>query len=158
MHDWVVALFIRVLSLPRASVHWLVQCTLDCHWNTTGWPSVHWYTTGWPGEYLQGTQEHNWKNLIETAPHWYATGKTLTIAAYTRTPLAGLEYPTHTHAPMIKQRSIFDSLKWQDGGTPNSKWTGLCKFSFHFQLTALQCIPVLLFKRVSTSTSLSAWF
>ena len=61
--------------LPWASVHWLVQCTLECHWNVTGWPSVHWNTTGWPSEYLQGTLEHHWKNLVETAPHWNATGE-----------------------------------------------------------------------------------
>ena len=36
------------------------------------------------------------------------------------------------------------------------KWTGLCKFSFYLEFTALQCIPVLLFKRESTSTSLCA--
>ena len=34
--------------LPWASVHWLVQCTLECHWNATGWPSVHWDPTGTP--------------------------------------------------------------------------------------------------------------
>ena len=45
------------------------------HWNATGWPSVHWDTTGPPSEYLQGTLEHNWKNLVETAPHWNATGE-----------------------------------------------------------------------------------
>ena len=61
--------------LPWASVHWLVQCTLECHWNATGWPSVHWDTTGPPSEYLQGTLEHHWKNLVETAPHWNATGE-----------------------------------------------------------------------------------
>ena len=53
--------------IPWASVHWLVQCTLECHWNATGWPSVHWDTTGPPSEYLQGTLEHHWKNLVETA-------------------------------------------------------------------------------------------
>ena len=38
--------FVATLPLPWASVHWLVQCTLECHWNATGWPSVHWNTTG----------------------------------------------------------------------------------------------------------------
>ena len=33
----------------------------------TGWSSVHWDTTGRPSEYLQGTLEHHWKNLVETA-------------------------------------------------------------------------------------------
>ena len=46
------------------------------HWNATGWPSVHWDTTGRPSKYLQGTLEHHWKNLVETAPHWNATGDT----------------------------------------------------------------------------------
>ena len=63
--------------LPWSSVHRLVQCTLECHWNATGSPSVHWDTTGPPSEYLQGTLEHHWKNLVETAPHWNATGETL---------------------------------------------------------------------------------
>ena len=36
------------------------------------------------------TLEHHWKNLVETAPHLTATGETLTIAAYTGTPLEGL--------------------------------------------------------------------
>ena len=64
--------------LPRASVHWLVQCTLQCHWSVTGWPSVHWDTTGPPSEYLQATLEHHWKNVhvVETALHWNATGET----------------------------------------------------------------------------------
>ena len=60
--------------LPWASAHWLVQCTLECHWNATGWPSVHWDTTGPPSEYVQGTLEYHWKNLVETDPHWNATG------------------------------------------------------------------------------------
>ena len=34
--------------------------------------------------------EHHWKNLVESAPHWDATGETLTVAAYTGTPLEGL--------------------------------------------------------------------
>ena len=69
------------IPLPWASVHWLVKCTLECHWNATGWPSVHWDTTGRRREYLQGALVHQWKNLVETAPHCNATGVTLT--AYT---------------------------------------------------------------------------
>ena len=64
------------LPLPWASVHWLVQCTLEYHLNATDWPSVHSDTTGRPSEYLQGTLEHDLKNLVETAPHWNATGET----------------------------------------------------------------------------------
>ena len=72
--------------LPWASVHWLVQCTLECQWDATGWPSVHWDTTGPPSEYLQATLEHYWKNLVESAPHWDATGKTLNFEAYCDSP------------------------------------------------------------------------
>ena len=42
--------------------HWMTQCTLGYHWA--------------PSEYLQGTLEHHWKNLVETAPHWNATAET----------------------------------------------------------------------------------
>ena len=61
-------------TYPWASVHRLVQCTLECHWNATAWPSVHWDTTGRPSDYLQGTLEHNWKKLSWNSPtlecHW----------------------------------------------------------------------------------------
>ena len=36
------------------------------------------------------------------------------------------------------QSSIHASLKWQDGGTPVSKWTGLCIFSLYLEFTDLQ--------------------
>ena len=58
----------------------LSQCTLAGP-VYTGMPladpvSVHWDTTGRPSKYLQGTLEHRWKNLVETAPHWNATRET----------------------------------------------------------------------------------
>ena len=58
------------------------------------------------------------------------------------------------------QSSIHASLKWQDGGTPVGKWTGLCIFSLYLEYTALQWIPVLLLTHVSTSTSFCAclWY
>ena len=61
-----------IMSIPLiwANVHWLVQ-----H-NANGWPCVHWETIGQPSEYLQGTLEHQWKNLFETALHWNATRET----------------------------------------------------------------------------------
>ena len=59
--DYHMLLLFEWYPLPWASVHWLVQCTLECHWNATGWPIVHWNTTGRPSEYLQGTLEHHWK-------------------------------------------------------------------------------------------------
>ena len=70
-------------SLPLASVPWLVQCTLECHWNN----SVHEDATGRPSDHFQGTLEHHWRNVVETAPNWDATGETLAIAAYTGTSL-----------------------------------------------------------------------
>ena len=106
----------RYVPLPWASVHWLVQCTLECHWNATGWPSVHWDTTGPSSEYLQGTLEHHrkknnwnsptlechWRNLVESGTHMDATGETLTFAAYTGTPLEGLWQPTHAPTHIVK--------------------------------------------------------
>ena len=64
--------------------------------------------------------------------------------------------PPHTHTHRYMQGSIHPSLKWQDGGTTSCMWTDVCKFSFYLGFTALQCIPVLLFKHVSTSTSFCA--
>ena len=122
--------------------HLLTQCTLGYHWATqrvlAGYTRLN--TTG---------------KKVETAPHRNATGETLTIAAYTGTPL-GLQQSTNIQAHIVKQNSIHASLKWQDGGTTISKWAALCKFSFYFEFTALQWIPVLFFKRVSTSTLLCA--
>ena len=58
------------------------------------------------------------------------------------------------------QSSIHASLKWQDGRTPVSKWTGLCIFSLYLEFTALQWMPVLLLTNVSTSTLFCAclWY
>ena len=58
------------------------------------------------------------------------------------------------------QSSIHASLKWQDGGTPVSKWTGLCIFSLYLEFNALQCMPVMLLTHVSISTLLYAcrWY
>ena len=46
------------------------------HWNATGMPLIDPVYTGQPNECLQGTLEHHLKNLVETAPHWNATGET----------------------------------------------------------------------------------
>ena len=133
--------------------------------DASGWSCVHWDITGRPSDYVQGkigteleklcwnspTLECHRRNLFETAPHWDATGEFITFAAYTGTPLKGLSQPTH--AP-TKQISIHASLKWQEGWTPISKWTGLCEFSLYLEFTALQWIPVLLLTHVSNSTSL----
>ena len=119
----------KVAPLPWASVHWLVQCTLECHWNATGWLTVHCDTTGRPNEYLQHTPleklrwnlptlEYHWRNSDFCSLHWNITGG-------------------NTQVHIVLQSSIHASLKLQDGGTPSSKWIGLCKFSFYFEFTAL---------------------
>ena len=95
--------------IPWASVHWLVQCTLECHWLTQCTLEYHWATqrilagyTGTPLEKLSWNSpklECHWRNSVESAPHWEATGET-NFAAYTGTPLEGLWQPTHapTHS------------------------------------------------------------
>ena len=140
----------------------LSQCTLAGP-VYTGMPLVDPVYTGIPLEklsWIRPTLECHWRNLVESAPHWDATGETLTFAAYTRTPLEGLWQPTHTPTHLSMQSSIHASLKWQDGGTPVSKWTGICIFSLYLEFTALQWMPVLLLTHVSTSTLLCAclWF
>ena len=77
--------------------HWLTQCTMEYHWATERILAGY---TGTPLEKLSWnspTLECHWRNLVESAPHWDATGETLTFAAYTGTPLEGLWQ--HTHAP-----------------------------------------------------------
>ena len=107
MHD------IQLLHpLPWVSVHWLVQCTLECHWLTQCTLGYHWATqripagyTGTPPEKLSWnspTLEWHWKNLVKSAPHWDATGETLTFAGYTGTPLEGLWQPTHAPTHIVK--------------------------------------------------------
>ena len=98
--------------LPWASVHWLVQCTLECHWLTQCTLGYHWATqrilagcTGTPLEKLiwnSPTLECHWRNLVESGPHWDATGETLTFAGYTGTPLEGLWHPTHAPTHIVK--------------------------------------------------------
>ena len=98
--------------LPWASVHWLVQCTLECHWMTQCTLGYHWATqrilagyTGTPLEKLSWnspTLECHWRNLVESDPHWDATGETLTFAAYTGTPLEGLWQPAHALTHIVK--------------------------------------------------------
>ena len=107
---------IHTLTMSQCA-HWLVQCTLECHWNATGWPSVHCDTTGWPSEYLQGTLEHHWKNLVETAHNEMPLEK-LTFAAYTETPLEGLWQPTQAPTPIVKHAQKhpyqFEMTRWRD--------------------------------------------
>ena len=106
------------LPLPWASVHWLVQCRLECHWLTQCTLGYHWATqrilAGCTGTALEKlswnspTLECHWRNLVESTPHWDATGETLTFAAYTGTPLEGLWQPTHarTHSEACRVASM----------------------------------------------------
>ena len=90
-------------------------------------------------------------------------GDPANVAGYTGTPLEKRSW----NCPTLEchwRNSDHGSLLWNTtGGTVtahkhtwdlSSKWIGLCKFSFNLEFTALQWISVLLFKRVSTSTSL----
>ena len=89
--------------------------------------------------YIGMPLECHWLTQCTLGYHW-ATQQIL--ARYTGTPL--------------------EKFSWnrQDGGTPVSKWTGLCIFSLYLEFTALRWIPVLLLTHGSTSTSLYAclWY
>ena len=110
--------------------------TCRVHWNTTGKTMFKQPHTGMPLGKLswnRPTLECHWRNCNFCSLHWNTTGGIVT--AHTR--------PAH----IAKQSSIHASLKWQDGGTPISKWTGLCKFSLYFKFIALQWVPVVLLTR-----------
>ena len=139
--------------------HWLTQCTLGYHWATQRILAGY---TGTPLEKLSWnspTLECHWINLVESAPHWDVTGELLhpTLEHHWR----DCDSPhTPRHIKLSMQSSIHASLKWQDGGTPVSKWTGLCIFNLYLEFTTLRWIPVLLLTHVITSTSCSAclWY
>ena len=113
-------------------VHWkdnIWNClTLECHWRNVNIFRLHWNTTG-KNSWNCPTLGCHWRNFCSL--HWNTTGGTVVA-------------PTHAQAHIVKQNSIHASLRWQDGEAPISKWTGLCKFSFYLEFTALQWIPVLL--------------
>ena len=74
----------------------LSQCTLEHQRILAGY-------TGTPLEKLSWnspTMECHWRNLVESTPHWDATGET--FAAYTGTPLEGLWQPTHAPTHIVK--------------------------------------------------------
>ena len=113
----------------------------------TGWSNVPWKATGMP--------------LVDPVYTGITLGDLANTAGYTKTPLEKLSWncptlechwrntiggtvtSTCTQAQIVKQSSIHASLKWQDGGTSSSKWTGLCKFTFYLEFTALQWISVI---------------
>ena len=136
--------------------HWLTMCTLGYHWAAQRKLARYTGTQLEKLTWKNPTLECHWRNLVQTAPHWGATGNTLTLQPTLEHHWRECNGP-HTHqAHIVKQNSIHASLKWQDGGTPISKWTGLCKFSFYLEFTALQWIALLLLKHVSTSPWLCA--
>ena len=114
--------WLRVRVPSILSVHILSQCTLagpvytgmplECNWLNQCKREYYWATqrilagyTGTPLEKLSWnspTLECHWRNLVESAPHWEATGETLTFVAYTRTPLEGLWQPTHAPTHIVK--------------------------------------------------------
>ena len=98
--------------------HWLIQCTLGNHWATQ---RIFAGYTGTPLEKLSWnspTLECHWRNLVESAPHWDATGETLTFAAYAGTPLEGLWQPTHAPTHIVKHAEKhpcqFEMTRWRD--------------------------------------------
>ena len=90
------------------------------HWLDQCILEFHWNATWWPSVHWDTTRRP-WM------VHWNTTGKY-----------------THNTGTCSWADSIHASLKWQDGGTPIGKWTGLCIFSFYLEFTALQGIPILL--------------
>ena len=112
---------------------------------------VHWNITGEKLSWNCPTLECNWRDSNFCGLQRNATGGTVTAPA---PRLPHIHTHAHTQTHIVKQSSIRASLKWQDGGTPISKWTDLCKFSFYLEFTVLQWIPILLLKHVSTSKSL----
>ena len=98
----------------------LSQCTLAGP-VYTGMPLVDPVYTGIPLEKLSWnspTLESHLRNLFESAPHWDATGETLTSAAYTGTPLEGLWQPTHAPTHIVKHAEYhprqFEMTRWRD--------------------------------------------
>ena len=74
--------------------------------------------------------------------HWNTTGGTITA--------------TYTQAHIVKQSSIHSNLKWQDDGHQAASGQVSVNSAFYLEFTVLQYIPLLLFKRVSTSTPICA--
>ena len=93
--------------------HWLTQCTLG-YWATQRILAGY---TGTPLEKLSWnnpTLECHWRNLVESAPQWDASGETLNFAAYTGTPLEGLWQPTHAPTQIVKHTCQFEMTRGRD--------------------------------------------
>ena len=73
----------------------------SAHWNAIRMPLVDPVYTGitlGDPSYTCRVHQNTTGKTVENALHWNAIGETLTIAAYTETPLVGLQQPTHTQA------------------------------------------------------------
>ena len=135
-------------TLSDASTQWcpsgdpVLICIIGTHWKATGRPlEARWLPTIISPVAFQCTLGSKFQ------AHWIATG-----------------LPLQDHWLSVRDTtwgrwgSIHASLKWQDGGTSNNKWGGLCKFGFYLEFTALLCVTGLRFKRVRNSTLFSACF
>ena len=114
IHGWVLIHGTNaVLTLSRCTLagpvytgmsmecHWLTQCTLGYHWATQRILPGY---TGTPLEKLSWnspTLECHLRDLVESTPHWDATGGILTFAAYTGAPQEGLWQPTHAPTHIV---------------------------------------------------------
>ena len=135
----------------------------------TGWSIVHWNTTGmsWFDQVYTVMPLVDPVNTFRV--HWNTTAKIIWNCPPLECHLRNSDYCSlhwnttegtvtapHTQKHIVKHSSFHASLKWQNRGTPSSNWTGLCKFSFYLEFTALRRIPVLFFKCVNASTPLCA--
>ena len=98
----VLSLTLSQCTLATLECHWLTQWTLGYHLATQRIPAGY---IGTPLEKLSWnspTLECHWRNLVESAPHWDATGEILTFAVYTGSPLEGLWQPTQAPTHIVK--------------------------------------------------------
>ena len=90
--------------LPWASLHWRVQCTLECHWVTHCILTYHWVTP-------QVLEQH-WKNLVETAPHYNTTRETDYCSLHWNT-IRDSNSP-HTHPGKYNLAELASMPGWTD--------------------------------------------
>ena len=135
------------------------------HWNSTGMPLVDPVYTGMPLGDPANTCRAHWntmEKLCWNCPTLECHWRNIIEIVHTGMPLEKLwllqpklehhwrDCYTHTHSS-TKLSSVAPMPVWNDKmtGPQISKWTGLCKFSFYLEFTALQWIPVLLLKHHS---------
>ena len=96
--------------------------------------------------------EHHWKNIVEIVHTGMPLEKLWLLHPKLEHHWRDCFTHTHTHIHSSTKLSSVTSMPvWNDKmmGPQISKWTGLCKFSFYLDFTALQWIPVLLLKHHS---------